>query len=430
MTHTHLRASRRPAASIARLTLGFAVIAATASCKDDAPTATGSRPPASTVELNANELARGIALALAAPELRTEVRDAMRASLWTDHKLSFGDFTNTPAGARLLEAIAHARGISMDALRREIASLPALDFYMPVRAHRRAWTGDENLVVVAAWEGVGDAAGYKPSGRTISVSRQSANGLPPIFFIQPAQRKGLRVAPQANTKALVIEDADDGVGSEVFVWHSGRGDSTVIDMALPDAEAKLERLRAQIAVEASRGSLLFPSFLEPCDPQAIYCEPPPEPAPPPTRPADTTRIATFLHFMCDHTWCYEAGEFRFDAYLRPAPLVLLDGYGSYYRDGLHHNALYLLNVPLIFRRMVQGTNDYLNVHITEQDRGDFLGFNLDDDCGTVTLGWQSNGVAVRYPNNFPGNNADCHGLIFGRSYAIEASYQWTPKAQY
>ncbi|HJR65574.1 MAG TPA: hypothetical protein VJ802_04040 [Gemmatimonadaceae bacterium] len=412
---------------IARLALGLGVLTAAVSCTDDGPsTAPATQPPVQSVESRAQGVAQGIALALADRQVREGVRDAMRASLWTEHKLSLNDFVNTPAGRALLEAAARARHSSVEEFQREIDALPRLDFYMPLREHRRMWTGSDNVAVVAAWEGKGDAAGYLPDGGVIAVSRVSAEGLPPTFFIQPGQRKGLRVGPQANTKGLVIEDANDGVGSEVFVWHSGRGDSTVIDMALPDAEARLEALSVRIAAEQRR-SLLTPSIIEVCDPQAIVCEYPTNPAPAPTGPADTTRIATFYSFMCDHTWCWEAGEYRFDAFLRPASLAYANAYGSYYRDGLRPFTLHELRVPLIFRRIVDGTADYMNVHITEEDRGDFLGFNLDDDCGTVTLRWQDNGVRKQYPNKFNGNNADCHGLELGSPIAIEAMYSWTPR---
>ena len=419
--HPHYRLRRH-----SRALLGLAAVAALAGCRGDLPTSQTAAPAARAQEATAQQVARGLALALASPEARTAVRDAMRASRWDEHKIVLGEFIGTAEGAALLSAAARGRGVTPQVIQNELAGLPELDFYMPVREHRRTWTGDANLVVVAAWEGEGNAPGYAPDGRVLSVSRQSAKGMPPILFIQPAEWKGLRVRPQADTRGRVIEELGDGLGSEVFIWHSGKGDSTVVDMALPDAEAKMAALRARIAAEI--GGTVSPKMMEICEPTMFYCEEPPPP--PPSGPRDTTRVATFLHFMCDHTWCYEAGEYRFDAHLRPAPLVLADAYGSYYRAGLNDSVVYTLNAPIIFRRIVQNTTDWMDVHITEEDRGDFLGFNLDDDCGTVRLTWQSNAVTQYYRNNFPGNNADCHGLWWDKSYAIEVKYQWTPTFSY
>jgi hypothetical protein len=402
-------------------------LAALAACADLPRPSNPDIEPPSSDEAVAREVARGIALALASPEVRASVRDAMRASPWDDHKLSLREFVGTPAGRALVAAAARARGVTPEVVESEIAGLPPLDFYMPVREHRRTWEGDANLTVVAAFEGEGDAPGYTPDGRVLSVSRRSADGLPSILFIQPAEWKGLRVRPQANVPGRVIEEPNDGQGSEVFIWHEGNGDSVVIDMALPDAAEKMAALRSKL-----RGTVSH-AILEPgcdptyevcdCDPTAIYCEePPPPPPPPPPAPWDTTLLGTFEHWMCDHTWCYEAGEFRWEAHYRSELIIVAPAYGEYRRGGVKNDTLYTFNVPLIYRRVVNGSADYMDMKLVEEDRGDWFGVNLDDDCGTRRITYVDNGKVQRFPNTW-----HCDGNWFGLGYSAEASYYWTPR---
>ncbi|HJU68308.1 MAG TPA: hypothetical protein VJ650_08655 [Gemmatimonadaceae bacterium] len=434
--HTRLSTGRRVALTL----VFFGASAALLACSDTTPTSQRTDIAPSAEEVTAQHLARGFALALAIPEVRVAVRDAMRASLWDEHKLSLGDFVGTPAGIALLTAAARARGVSLATVEAELARLPALDFYMPIRAHRRAWTGDANLVVVAAWEGVGDVPGFAPDGRTLSVSRRMSKAFPALFFIQPAEWKGRRVRPQASVPGLVVEDANDGEGSEMFVWRWSKSDSVVIDFADADASARMAELTAQIARRAARGDAGW-SIMEicdptyqvcDCDPSVFYCEqPPPPPPPPPSGPRDTTRVFRFVHYMADHGWSDEAGEFRFDVHLRPAPLVLADAYGSYYKAGLEPLIAHFLQAPVIFRRMVQFSADWMDATITEEDRGEPFGFNPDDYCGTKRLTWQSNNVKLIHENTNPsGADNHCNGGDWGQTYALEVTYQWTPTSSY
>lgn len=419
-----------------RYLLPLAAVVALAACGRDLPT----MQPAggiSTQEASAREFARGLALALAAPEIRASVRDAMRASLWDEHKVPLREFAQTPAGLEMLSAAARARGVSLQTVQAELAALPSLDFYMPLRAHRRTWTADANLVVVAGWEGEGDVPGFTPDGRVLAISRRLTDAMPALFFIQPAEWKGKRIRPQANTPGLVVEDADDGSGSEVFIWRWSRGDSVVIDFAEPDAQRKLAELSAEITATFDRATPTNMESCDPtyqvcdCDPTVFYCEQPPPP--PPAGPRDTTNVGRFVHYMKDHGFSGEAGEFRFDAHLRPAPTVLVDGYGSIYRSGLYPTVIYWAFQPqiLMFRRIVQFSQDWMDVTITEEDRGEPFGFNPDDYCGTKRLTWESNGVNLIHENTNPsGADNHCNGGDYGKSYALEVTYHWTPTNSY
>lgn len=100
--------------------------------------------------VEADLVAGAFAAAMSEGTIRFLVRDAMRASLLTEHKLVLQEFVATPAGRTLVNAGAMAIGVTGDSLGRVIASLPPMDFYVPGAAHRKSWRGDGQVLVAAA----------------------------------------------------------------------------------------------------------------------------------------------------------------------------------------------------------------------------------------------------------------------------------------
>ena len=68
-------------------------------------------------------IARVLALGMKKHSLRLSVRDAMRASLVTEHKLGFQDFVRTPTGKDLLIEGSSRLGITMDSVDRIVAEV-------------------------------------------------------------------------------------------------------------------------------------------------------------------------------------------------------------------------------------------------------------------------------------------------------------------
>lgn len=258
---------------------------------------------------------------------------------------------------------------------------------MPVREHRRTWRGDARVAVIAARDGGEHLPAYTAQGRVLQASRKTAQGLPPFFFLEPSEAVGRRVGAQPRTPGDVIEDADDGAGSERFVFRRPDGRTITIDLSTLSA--------------AERGALFNNSLSQ-----------------------DTTRVGSITHYNCDNGYCWTDAEFRLDANYYSAGGTLL-GTGSYYKGSMAPGVEYPVNAPLIYNRMLIGSGEYMTVNLTEEDRNDTFGTNPDDYCGVVTLNPLSYGGWAVY-----GEQSDClgdvdEGYLYG--YVAEVRFDWTPK---
>ena len=103
--------------------------------------------PQSLDEARAELVTKAFAMAMQDASVRVSVRDAMRASRITEHKLILADFVRSDAGSALVTAAAAAFGVTNDSLVAVIAALPAMDFYVPSRDERRNWQGQSNISV-------------------------------------------------------------------------------------------------------------------------------------------------------------------------------------------------------------------------------------------------------------------------------------------
>ena len=145
-------------------------------------------------EKTASSFARGIASALRDAAVRASVRDAMRASPFNEHKLVLQDFLATDAGAPLLQGLAAELHASPAEIRTRLASLPKLDFYAPVAAHRKAWLGTDDILVGAAFKHTGEATLtlFDTRGASRELSRTGTPPTTPLLILHPAQSKVLR----------------------------------------------------------------------------------------------------------------------------------------------------------------------------------------------------------------------------------------------
>jgi hypothetical protein len=139
----------------------LALLAGAVGCSertDQAPTAppegaaVGAPAPAraDAAERAARErLARRMALALADPAFRAYVKDALDRSPVREHKLQLQRLIGRP-DHRVLQALARSAHEAEPAVDADARAAAPVEFYMPVPAHRAAWTGGDNVLVATA----------------------------------------------------------------------------------------------------------------------------------------------------------------------------------------------------------------------------------------------------------------------------------------
>lgn len=284
-----------------RLLLGaLACLALVAGCEQatDAPTGpdngrTEAALQPAAVESGAGSyaqvhaVAKMVALGLAKPEVRAAVRDAMRSSPVTEHKLAFHEFLATSAGDMLLREAARASGMTTASARATMRRLPALDFYVPVRAHRLAWRGTADYFVGASIAGKAPSKVFDPSGKELIANLDNrARGSGALFMLQSAEPKGRRIMPQAARPGLTIQDPGDGRLSGTLTTIDASGRSVTVDLS------------ELVPIQGVSPTI--------CPTPPNYCVPPPPPPPPSTR---LTRLQ--IDGVCDNGFCWEGNEFEF-----------------------------------------------------------------------------------------------------------------------
>src|SRR5882762_568933 len=134
----------------------LAVLVGALACSDRPPGTAPDAPPGAPDALSAAArpelLARSLALALGDPAFRAHVKAELDRSPFREHKLSFQRFLAAERGRALSAIAAMARGTGLAAadLARTAERAIPLEMYLPVPEHRRAWTGDANVLVATA----------------------------------------------------------------------------------------------------------------------------------------------------------------------------------------------------------------------------------------------------------------------------------------
>ncbi|HMG13497.1 MAG TPA: hypothetical protein VK571_09985 [Gemmatimonadaceae bacterium] len=340
------------------------------------------------------QLARSLALGLQDPAVRGQVRDAMRASLVDEHKLVLQTFAQTASGKALVQSAARKSGVSVKSIETQIAALPALDFYMPIRAHRQSWQGTDNVVVLATLDRKGPFVAYATTGTAVSLAGKTRDQLAPLFILHPVEPAGRRVHPQAATPGSVIEDPNDGQGSESVTWYPAGGTPITIDLADPNPQQEFAKLSAMLTAEGKTSTgaeLVVPNNICTCEdcPWQEGCGPPP----PPPQPTDTTLIRDFHMNQCDDEECWTNLEIRITAVYRNAAGVEI-ARAVYRRGDVNPHSTYYVNVPLIFQRIQEGSGQYMQMNLVEED-----GFGQNDDwCGDINVFAADREQLIPYPN--------------------------------
>jgi hypothetical protein len=367
---------------------------AVAACGDLGTTSSvSSRVKLSPEEQSLQALSSAAATALAEPQVRADVRDAMRASLLVEHRVAFRGYLESPGGARMLASMAHAMDTEPAAVLSALARLPDLDFYVPSREDRRTWQASDNLIVAGALRLLGDGrlVGFTPAGTVVPVAFEKRRPGVVVFHVTPAGERFRRVNPQSPLPGSVIEDADDGTYGGRFTWTPAGGESVAIELA-------------DMAGVSRTGTARFTMI---CDPMAKSCEEDGSGGSDPA-PADTTRLDYFYIHYQEGYGCGGADPSFIAKHYTAAGMLTGEGRLDY--SGLsRHDDIYPRE-PLIFRRIRQGTSERINLKIVDRDSW-FCGG--DDDKGNRDYVVSENGIIAT--------------IFRGSDPTMNAQLGWTPK---
>lgn len=274
---------QRVAALVPAIVLGVATMACSAESPmaADIPQPTTEGVGAARAVESGNKLARALALALGSAEARASLRDAMRDSRMTEHKLVLQDFAQTEAGRSLLRAAASGAGVSGDAFEAMLLDLPALDLYLPRREDRLNWRATPNLLVAAALtDDRGRVTAYTTGGMPLNLSVAELPAGFALLALHPAEPKAERIDAQALGSGEVVQLPTDGeISGVVEVVEDGIVTST-------------RSLAAPVAASSSR-------------------------------PGEASLVASDSMYMgalevlgvCDNNNCAEGNEFEFRTYI-------------------------------------------------------------------------------------------------------------------
>ena len=170
------------------------ICAGLAACSDQqAPTLPTLDPaaPAAVVEpgrersQQLERLARRFARALGDPAFRAEVKQALDASPYPEGKVYF-QRALARDGDRGYQVLARASGEALADVTRDANGVGTLELYLPVPAHRAAWSGDEQVLVATA-ERDGEApVAFDIGGRRQVLDARTPPAVP-VLAVVPAE---------------------------------------------------------------------------------------------------------------------------------------------------------------------------------------------------------------------------------------------------
>jgi hypothetical protein len=170
----------------------FALAAALAACERPAPTANEETAPLpsvvspsarSAIERAAmDRLARRLARALADPAFRQSIKNEIDRSPFREHKLQLQSFLNG-SDRRALKDLGRLTGEAESVVQAEVDGAIPLEFYLPVPAHRAAWSGGPDVLVASARHDHDAPVAYDVSGRRQVLSSDSPPATPVLALV-------------------------------------------------------------------------------------------------------------------------------------------------------------------------------------------------------------------------------------------------------
>ena len=205
--------------------LAVAMLAAVLGCTDRAPVTEpdgGVQAAASLATLSKRHeaLAKIVAKGLRNAAFRAYLKAQLDASPYREHKLQFQTFL-AANGGHALRQIATENGISEESIAEQAKAAIELEIYLPVPAHRAAWTGDENILVATALTDDDPPIAFDPNGRRHVLDPET----PPVTPV-------LGVVPVETDFSSIPSRVE-----ECIVDCSGGGGGTIGDVVPPPPPA-------------------------------------------------------------------------------------------------------------------------------------------------------------------------------------------------
>jgi hypothetical protein len=175
-----------------------AVVAATACTDRTSPEPSSEQPEISrnTAPAARERLARRVALALRDEEFRAQLKQDLDRSPVREKKLHFQRYLLASHG-RATGALARASGEAGTAISLDAGRAPALELYLPVPAHRAAWSGDARVLVATQDDERAAPIAFSPTGERLVLSSTAPPDIP-VLALVPVETDFDRVGPGAN----------------------------------------------------------------------------------------------------------------------------------------------------------------------------------------------------------------------------------------
>jgi hypothetical protein len=177
----------------------LAVVVAAPACSDrTGPDPSSERPTLSRSIASAarERLARRVAIALRDQQFRSQLKQDLDRSLVREKKLHFQRYLAS-SRARAAAALARASGEASGAISLDASKAPALELYLPVPAHRAAWTGDERILVATQDDEREAPIAFSPAGERLVLSPTTPPDIP-VLALVPVETDFDRVGSGEN----------------------------------------------------------------------------------------------------------------------------------------------------------------------------------------------------------------------------------------
>ncbi|HMA44867.1 MAG TPA: hypothetical protein VKO86_12650, partial [Gemmatimonadales bacterium] len=180
--------------STRRNMLVVGVVLAAATACSERPTTTAIAPDGASGPVTAapggagqrpERLAQWFARALRSPAFRAYVKAQLDSSPFPEHKIQLQRFLAAP-DRRALRALAEENGTTEADVEQEAGAAIPLEVYLPVPAHRAAWTGDDQVLVATALADREAPVAFAPDGRR-SVLDPDTPPATPVIAVVPVE---------------------------------------------------------------------------------------------------------------------------------------------------------------------------------------------------------------------------------------------------
>jgi hypothetical protein len=130
-------------------------------------------------------LARRVALALRDEQFRSRLKQDLHRSPVREGKLHFQRYLSRAQG-QAMNALVRSSEESGAAVSADIARVPALELYLPVPAHRAAWTGNDRILVATTADERRPPVAFTTKGERLVLSPTTPPDIP-VLALVPAE---------------------------------------------------------------------------------------------------------------------------------------------------------------------------------------------------------------------------------------------------